>query len=68
MRRQDALREAQKNPDVKKVVGNLKKIKTLRSNDPILVPSDDFVIQPNTKAIFVKGKKPVKTEDEAVNG
>ncbi len=56
MRRQDALREAQKNPDVKKIVGNLKKIKTLKSNDPVLVPEDDFVIQPNTKAIFVKGK------------
>lgn len=56
MRRQDALREAQKNPDVKKIVGNLKKIKTLKSNDPVLVPADDFVIQPNTKAIFVKGK------------
>ncbi len=56
MRRKDALREAQKNPDVKKVVDNLRKIKTLKSNDPILVPSDDFVIQPHTKAIFVKGK------------
>ncbi len=56
MRRQDALREAQKNPDVKKIVGKLKKIKTLKSNDPVLVPEDDFVIQPNTKAIFVKGK------------
>jgi len=56
MRRQDALREAQRNPDVKKIVGNLKKIKTLKSNDPLLVPSDDFIIQPNTKAIFVRGK------------
>jgi len=55
MRRQDALREAQKNPDVKQIVGNLKKIKTLKSNDPILAPADSFVIQPNTKAIFVKG-------------
>lgn len=57
LRRQDALREAQKNPDVKQIVGNLKKIKTLKSNDPILAPDDSFVIQPNTKAIFVKGKK-----------
>lgn len=56
MRRQDALREAQRNPDVKKIVGNLKKIKTLKSNDPLLVPSDDFIIQSNTKAIFVRGK------------
>lgn len=54
-RRKDALREAQKNPDVKKVVDNLKKVKTLKSNQVLLTPSDDFVIQPNTKAIFVKG-------------
>lgn len=56
-RRQDALREAQKNPDVRKIVDNLKKVKSLKSNDPILAPADDFVIQKHTKAIFVKGKK-----------
>ena len=64
MRRQDALREAQKNPDVKKIVGNLKKIKILKSNDPVLVPSDDFVIQPHTKAIFVKGKNQKSDEEQ----
>lgn len=63
LRRQDALREAQKNPDVKAIIGNLKKIKTLKSNDPILAPKDDFVIQPNTKAIFVKGKKEASEEE-----
>lgn len=56
-RRADALREAQKNPDIKKIVGNLKKVKTLKSNKPILTPPEDFLIQPNSKAIFVKGKK-----------
>ena len=54
-RRKDALREAQKNPDIKKVVSNLKKVKTLKSNEVLLTPEDDFIIQPNTKAIFVKG-------------
>ena len=52
-RRKDALREAQKNPDVKKIVDDLKKVKLLKSNEPVLVPSPDFVIQKNTKAIFV---------------
>lgn len=55
-RRKDALREAQKNPDINKVVDNLKKVKTLKSNEPVLTPADDFVIPPFTKAIFVKGK------------
>ena len=61
-RRKDALREAHKNPDVKKVISNLKKVKTLKSNEPLLTPSENFVIQKNTKAILVKGKK---LEEEA---
>lgn len=56
-RRKDALREAQKNPDVKKIVDNLKKVKTMKSNEPVLTPPLDYVIPPFTKAIFVKGKK-----------
>ena len=47
-----ALKE--KNPDVKKIVDDLRKVKTLKSNEPVLVPSPDFVIQKNSKAIFVK--------------
>lgn len=53
-RRKDALREAQKNPDVKKIVDELKKVKLLKSNEPVLCPPADFVIQKNTKAIFVR--------------
>lgn len=60
-RRKEALREAQKNPDVKKIVTNLQKVKLLKSNAPILAPSDDVMIQQSTKAIFVKGKD---TQDE----
>lgn len=54
-RRKDALREAQKNPDVKKIVDNLKKVKELKSNQVLLTPDEDFVLLPFTKAIFVKG-------------
>ena len=61
-RRKDALREAQKNPDISTIVSNLKKVKLLKSNQPVLTPGDDYIIPPNTKAIFVKGDK----EDEAV--
>jgi len=60
-RRKDALREAQKNPDINKVVDNLKKVKSLKSNEPVLTPQDSYVIPPFTKAIFVKGK-PSKDE------
>ena len=54
-RRKDALREAQKNPDIKGIVDNLKKVKTLKSNEPFLTPPEDTVIQKNTKAILVRG-------------
>lgn len=55
-RRKDAVREAQKDPNVKKIVDNLVKVKTLKSNEPFFTPPKNFVIQPNTSAIFVKGK------------
>lgn len=54
-RRKDALREAQKNPDIKKIVDNLQKVKTLKSNEPVFTPNDDYMISPFTKAIFVRG-------------
>ncbi len=54
-RRKDALREAQKNPNIKSIVDNLKKVKTLKSNEPVLTPAADFVIQKNAKAILVRG-------------
>ena len=43
-------------PDVKKIVDNLKKVKTLKSNDPVFAPDDETIILANSKAIFVKGK------------
>ena len=54
-RRKDALREAQKNPNIETIVSNLKKVKQLKSNQPVLTPSDGYIIPPNTMAIFVKG-------------
>ncbi len=56
-RRKEALHEAQKNPDIQKIVSNLKKIKKLESNVPILSPPDKYIIKANSKGIFVCGKK-----------
>jgi len=55
-RRNEALAEAQKNPDMQKIVSNLKKVKTLKSNLPNFIPDDDYIIPNNSKAIFVYGK------------
>lgn len=54
-RRQEALAEAQKNPDVEAVVNNLKKVKSLKSNLPVFAPKDDYIIPKNAKAIFIHG-------------
>lgn len=56
MRRQEALAEAQKNPDMEKIVANLKKVKTLKSNIPVFNPPEDYVIPESSKAIFIHGR------------
>ena len=57
MRRQEALAEAQKNPDMEKIVANLKKVKTLKSNIPVFNPADGYTIPESSKAIFIHGRK-----------
>lgn len=54
-RRKEALAEAQKNPDIEKIVLNLKKVKTLKSNEPYFAPDDSYIIPSNAKAIFIHG-------------
>ena len=61
-RRKEALAEAQKNPDMEKIVANLKKVKTLQSNLPHFTPEDDYIIPGNSKAIFIHGNNADKTE------
>lgn len=56
-RRKEALHEAQKNPNIQQIVNNLKKIKRLKSNEPILTPPDEYIIKPNSRGIFVSGRK-----------
>ena len=61
-RRKEALAEAQKNPDMEKIVANLKKVKTLQSNLPHFTPDDDYIVPGNSKAIFIRGNNADKTE------
>lgn len=53
-RRREALAEAQKNPDMQKIVSNLKRVKSLKSNLPNFAPADDYIIPDNSKAIFIQ--------------
>lgn len=57
LRRMEAIREAQKNPNINAIIDSLKKVKSLVSNEPLLTPPNDYVVPKNAKAIFVRGKK-----------
>lgn len=52
-RKKEALSEAQKTPDISTIVMNLKKVKDLKANNPILNPGDDYIVKNNTSAILI---------------
>ncbi|UCB47438.1 MAG: NAD-binding protein [Spirochaetota bacterium] len=56
-RKKEALAEAQKTPDISRLIENLQSVKRIVPNNPVLNPGDDYVVKRNTKAIVVTGKK-----------
>ena len=56
-RKAEALREAQRTPDVKRLVENLRAVKSLIANQPRLNPPDDHMIQPNSLVIVIERKE-----------
>jgi voltage-gated potassium channel len=52
-RKKEALSEAQKTPDISKIVENLLKVKDLKANSPVLNPGFDYTIKENSMAIIV---------------
>ena len=57
-----ALRQAQKTPDVGRLVQNLRSVKELRCNHPIFNPAGDYVISEGSMAIVVETHA-LKTEE-----
>ncbi len=55
-RKREAIREAQKTPDISKLVDNLKTVKTLVANLPIINPGPDYVLKKYSKAIIIEGR------------
>jgi voltage-gated potassium channel len=53
-RKREALREAQKTPDIGLLVANLKAVKELRGNQPVFNPGADYVIKPHSRAILIR--------------
>jgi voltage-gated potassium channel len=53
-RKREALRDAQKTPDVARLVANLQAVKELRGNQPVFNPGPDYLIKPNSRAILIR--------------
>ncbi len=52
-RKRQALRTAQKNPDISKLIPELQSVKNIRSNDPVLNPQRDYVIKKSSRGIIL---------------
>ncbi len=52
--KRDAIKEAQKNPDISLIVSQLKDTKAIKSNQPVLNPNDDYVIKKNCSAVLIE--------------
>jgi voltage-gated potassium channel len=55
-RKTEAIKEAQKTPDISKLVDNLKEVKQLVANMPIINPPTDYPLNRHSKAIIIEGR------------
>ncbi|MBD3314742.1 MAG: transporter, partial [Chitinivibrionales bacterium] len=54
-RKREALRDAQKNPDISSLVPKLKEVKSLTANEPVINPPADYMIRRYTRGIVITG-------------
>ncbi len=52
-RKQEALKEAQKTPDISKLVDNLKIVKELKGNTPLINPPASYIVKKHSRAIII---------------
>jgi voltage-gated potassium channel len=55
-RKTQAIQEAQKTPDISKLVDNLKVVKQLVANMPIINPATDYTLGRYSRAILIEGR------------
>jgi voltage-gated potassium channel len=53
-RKREALREAQKTPDISRLVANLQDVKELKGNQPVFNPGPDYQIKSYSRAILIQ--------------
>lgn len=54
LHKQEAIKEAQKTPDISKLVSNLQQVKSMESNNPNLHPDDDYIVPKNSLAVVIE--------------
>lgn len=65
-RKNEALRDAQKNPDISTLIPNLKTVKTLKANTPVINPPGTYIIVRYTRAIVIAaGQGQSQLQEEA---
>jgi voltage-gated potassium channel len=53
-RKKEALRMAQRTPDLSRLVANLQEVKKLQGNQPVFNPGPDYEIKPYSRAILIQ--------------
>jgi len=53
------LQEAQKTPDISKLVDNLRIVKTMMPNCPVLNPDKKYIIKNFSKAVLIEGSSEI---------
>ncbi len=61
-RKREALREAQKNPDISALVPDLRSVKTLVANEPIINPPLEYHVKRFSRAIAISGSTVTATQ------
>ncbi|HOK92938.1 MAG TPA: transporter, partial [Spirochaetota bacterium] len=56
LRKMEAISEAQKTPDISRLVEKLKSVKNMSANRPVINPSPDFIIGKYSKIIMIQGR------------
>ncbi|HOP62945.1 MAG TPA: ion channel [Spirochaetota bacterium] len=56
IRKMEAIQEAQKTPDISTLVDNLKTVKVMTANRPVINPEPDYIISKYCKAIVIEGR------------
>jgi voltage-gated potassium channel len=56
-RKKRAIKDAQKTPDISKLVANLRDVKELRGNEPVINPGPDYRVKPYSRVISLRARQ-----------